>query len=444
MLRFFLILVFLIPFQKRFYQPLKKFSASLVNFEIPASFEFNFDWYVADFFLIALFVGSVRFFNWKILLEGERKYLTLFLLIALISIPFSDYPTYSLHYWRWLHLCLPAFLAYLFFSTNFTTVARVVMASSLLQCCIAIPQYFLQHSLGLKWLGEPTIVSRHYLGAHFHMADGSLSLFDHWFNVVRNSTEVIRAHGTLPHPNILGGMLVFGLLITAYLYTVSKRRKWLALAMGLQVFCLITTYSRSALFAWGLAMVIWIWIDFSKTRKLHSVTWIAFGSLALSIFCFYPQLFERGGVISYNAVAKASDMARLTMNEVAVKMIQTHPFLGVGFYNYFLAFQSIASAQEPMYIHNVYLHLATEIGIFGLVAFLVFCGALLKRGWEGRHQPAVRILFVTLVAFLAIGLADFYPLDHQQTRMVFFLTAGLLLACSATQVIPDNIQATAS
>lgn len=441
MFRFFLILVFLIPFQKRFYQPLKKFSASLVNFEIPASFEFNFDWYVADFFLVVLFI---RFFNWRMLFEGERKYLTLFLLIALISIPFSDYPTYSLHYWRWLHLSLPALLAYLFFANHLTSIAKVVMASSLLQCCIAIPQYFLQHSLGLKWLGEPTIVSRHYLGAHFHMADGSLSFFHQWFNLIRDNTAVIRAHGTLPHPNVLGGILVFGLLMTAYLYTVSQKRKWLSFTIGIQVFCLITTYSRSALFAWGLAMMVWLAVDYSKTRRLHSIAWVAFGSLALSIFCFYPQLFERGGVISYNAVAQASDMARLTMNEVAVKMIQTHPFLGVGFYNYFLAFQTIVSSQQPMYIHNVYLYLATEIGLFGLLAFLIFCGTLLKKGWKGRHEPTVRILFVTMVAFLVIGLADFYPLDHQQTRMVFFLTAGLLLCCSARQVIPDNVQPLAS
>ncbi len=426
-----ILLAVLIPFQPRLYKSLRAFSASLIqtSWSLPAYFEIHFDVFVADFLIIALIGMALR---GKLLFwEGERKYLTLFLLAALVSIFGSSLPTYPLQYWRWMHLALPAGLFFVLGhrpQIPFTALAKGVVMASVIEALIAIVQYFVQHSLGLKMLGEPTLIARNFVGSTVPIADGSRWIFDRLFHVVRDHPFILRASGTLPHPNILGGVMVFGLLMTYYLYGLGKKRGWLAAIIALQVFCLFITYSRSALYMWVLMTLLWIAVTSWKDKKLSSLIGVAGGCFLLCGALLYPQLFERGGVVSYTAVSQVSDIKRLALHEIGWKMIQAHPWMGVGFNSYMLAFQTMfeKTAAEIAYVHNVYLHIAAEIGIPGLMAFLAFSWVILMKGWRLREQPAVLTSACILLAFLGIGMVDYYPLCDPSSRVIFFLMAGIL------------------
>ncbi len=442
-----LLLVFLIPFQQRFYKFLQTFSASLVNpiWQVPAYFEIHLDTFISDFVLIALIGFSIKkgMIQWRSFFwERERKYLSLFLFFALASIVNSPFAAYPLPYWRWMHLALPAFLFFLLSRTNleegtFKKLAQIVLFISLIECAVAIPQYFIQHSLGLKGLGEPTLIATHYVGSNFPMADGSVWIFDKFFHGLRDKTFVLRASGTLPHPNVLGGFMIFGLLMTYYIYGLSKKRGLLAIAILLQMFCLFITYSRSALYAAGFATLVWIVFTSWREKKFHSLFWVAGGSFLLCVGLLYPQLFQRGGVVSYSAVAQSSDALRLTIQDVGLAMFRAHPFLGIGFNNHMLAFQTYTQGQAlpATYIHNVYLQLGVEVGLFGLLTFLAFCLFVFVKGWKNRQQPEVLTCLCIFIAILLIGLVDFYPLYVQQIRLIFFLVAGLLVAPKISKTI---------
>jgi hypothetical protein len=434
-----LLLFLFIPFQQRLYKLLRPLSQSLIDpsWNLPEYFEIHLDGYISDFVILAvIFFCTKRGIRWRSFFwEGERKYLTLFLVISLISIFNSGFASYPLLYWRWLHLALPAFLFY-FLSRkpleegNFTKIAQIVLAAGLIECAIAIPQYFIQHSLGLKGLGEATLIATHYIGSNFPMSDGSVWIFDRFFHGIRDHLYVIRAYGTLPHPNVLGGFMVFSLLITAHLYGRAKKRTWLGLALFIQMFSLFTTYSRSAIFSGAFAMVLWIAVTSWREKKINSLFWVASSSFLLSVGLLYPQLFHRGGIVSYNVVSQNSDSLRMTIQDVGVAMFRAHPFLGVGFNNYMIAFQKVAGGQAlpATYIHNVYLHLAVEVGILGALSLLAFCFMVVRRGWKNVNSPEVLTPLSIFIAFLCIGLADYYPLCVQQTRLIFFMMAGLLLA----------------
>lgn len=438
--RLILLLCLLIPFQPRLYKFLKPLSLSLMNpsWHIPEYFEVHLDAFFSDFVILSLIFYCLKkgMVQWKSFFwEGERKYLSLFLLFSLASIVNSSFAVYPLSYWRWMHLTLPAFL-FFFLSRwqleegSFGKIAKVVLASSLIECAIAIPQYFMQHSLGLKWLGEPTLIARHYVGSNFPMSDGSVWIFDQFFHGIRENLFVIRAYGTLPHPNILGGIMVFGLLMTYYLFGLGRKRGWLSAAIVLQVFCLFITYSRSALYAAGLATSLWIVLTSWREKKIHSLFWVASGSFLLCLGLLYPQLFERGGIISYNNLVQSSDALRLTVQDVGFAMMRAYPFLGVGFNNYMLVFKTFTLGQPlpATYIHNLYLHFGVEVGLFGVLAFLAFCFFVLKKGWNERQRPEIVTSLCIFIAILCIGLVDFYPLCVQQTRLIFFLIAGLIVA----------------
>lgn len=437
--RLILLLCLFIPFQQRLYKFLKPISLSMINpsWQVPEYFEVHFDAFLSDFVILSLIFYCLKkgMIQWKSFFwEGERKYLSLFLLFSLASIVNSSFAAYPLPYWRWMHLALPAFL-FFFLSRSqleegiFSQIAKVVLAASLIECAVAIPQYFMQHSLGLKWLGEPTLISRHFLGSNFPMSDGSVWIFDKIFHGIRENLFVIRAYGTLPHPNILGGVMVFGLLMTYYLFGLGKKRGWLSFAIFLQFFCLFITYSRSALYAAGIATFLWIVLTSWREKKLHSLFWITGGSFLFCLGLLYPQLFERGGIVSYNSVVQGSDVLRLTVQDVGLAMFRAHPFLGVGFNNYMLVFKTFAQEQPlpPTYVHNLYLQLGVEIGVIGLLAFLAFCFFVLKKGWDQRQRPEIVTSLCIFIAILCIGLVDYYPLYVQQTRLIFFLIAGLIV-----------------
>jgi hypothetical protein len=439
----FLLLVFLIPFQQRFYKFLQTISVSLVNpnWHVPEYFEVHLDAFISDFVLLALILWCLKkgMIQWRSYFwEKERKYLSLFLLFSLASILNSDFAAYPIPYWRWMHLALPAFL-FFFLSRidlgegTFKKLAKIVLAVALMECAIATAQYFIQHSLGLKVLGEPTLIARHFVGSNFPMADGSIWIFDRFFHVVREKAFVLRATGTLPHPNVLGGFMVFGLLMTYYLYGLGKKRGWLAVAILLQTFCLFITYSRSAIYAAGFATLLWIVFTSWREKKLHSLLWVAAGSFLVCLTLLYPQLFERGGIVSYTVVTQQSDALRLTVHDVGLSMVRAHPFLGVGFNNYMLVFKAFTQGQAlpATYIHNVYLHLGVEVGVFGLLSFLAFCLLVFIKGWKNRQGPEMLTSLCIFVGILAIGLVDFYPICVQQIRLIFFLVAGLLVNLKA-------------
>ncbi len=437
---FLYLLVFLVPFQQRLYKFLRSFSLSLIDqrWNVPQYFEIHLDAFISDFVLLGLIFWCLKKVQWRSFWEGESKYLSLFLFFALASIVNSDFATYPIPYWRWMHLALPSFLFFFLSRTHleegsFKKIAKITVVVALVECLVAILQYFSQHSVGLKFLGEPTLIAKNYLGARFPMADGSIWLLDRFFHGVRENAFVLRASGTLTHPNILGGFIVFSLMMTYYIYGAAKKRGVFSFAILLQIFCLFITYSRSAIFTAALMTVIWIVMTSLREKKLSSLIWVSAGSALLCLALLYPQIFHRGGIVSYNAVSQSSDTLRMTVADVGFAMFKAHPFLGIGFNNYMLVFSHFAKDIPATYIHNVYLHLGVEVGLFGALSFLTFCLLVLIRGWKSRHKPEVLTGLCIFMGLLVIGLADFYPLCQQEIRLVFFLVAGFL-----SRVVIDN------
>ncbi len=432
--RLFLALIFLIPFQARIYKFLKNLSLSWIDpsWQLPPYFEPFADFFISDFLILVLC-------GWALFSKKEQslnKYLIAFLLVAFLSIVLSGYGSYPIHYWRWGHLALAAFAIYAVYScqVSLKQIATVVVMSALFECAVTIPQYLSQHHLGLKMMGEPTIVSRHMIGSHFAMPESGVTSIDYMLLKGKGPANVIRAYGTLPHPNILGTFLVFSLLMTSYLYETVDKKRWVGAALVVQLITLFMTYSRAALFGFGGAALLWLVLHYLKEKRISTLwkPWMLGASV--SVLLFFPQLFHRGGVITYNTVAMHSDLMRVSMTDIAFAIIRDHPWFGVGFNNYMIAFAKYAadSSVESISVHNIYLLIAAETGLIGLGFFLLFCLSVIYRGWKARDSLESRTLLVFFLAFLAIGFVDYHPIVFQQMRLLFFISAGLLLFRGAT------------
>ena len=383
------------------------------------------------------------------LFKRETLLLSLFLFLGLQSIFCSslfNYPIIYIHFFQFL----TPFLLFLFLANGpiekeplFKATSWSLFAASCLQSVFALCQYFSQSSLRLRLLNE------HPLTATIFVPNGRRSFLDLFSDRIAENHEIYRAIGTLSHANLLGGILVVGLLFTTMLlWRHPKQRKWLAPAYFLQLSALGTTYSRSAIFAYILGTALWFfWMRNRSLRSSLRIPFLIFlSSLIVGGFFFWEQYLYRGGIVNYPAFTAASDLERLSFQNIAIRMLADHPLIGVGFEQFSLHASSLSTGNLTLMtkgtVHNIYLLIAVEMGLLALLVFLIWIGVILRNAVKNRSSTEVKILLSLFLGLLFIGCCDFYLITCQQGRLIFFGIAGLLARFSISQSSREAADAT--
>src|SRR3990167_444237 len=452
-LAFAALLLFLVPTEYKYDKLFRFFSLDLIppGLTLPKHYDKKIYFYISDFLSLGLFsflLIRMRDLKRRLFLDRGAFFLWILFSLAFLSIPVSSFAFYAIPYIRLFQLLSPillySFLANADVYTNKEAITRLLfgalIAAASLQSMIAITQYFTQISLGLHFLSEMQFSYGNIRCPCFGMSDGSRWMIDRLTDRVAPLPILMRAPGTLPHPNILGGFLMASLIASYAAFIEWKKwRPLFSLLIPVFFFAMAVTYSRAALFAWGLGTVLWYALQFKDKGKrllfdplIRKLTYLIIFSFMLSAALLFQQYTERGGVVNYNATAKGADTVRHVYCDVAYKMIARNPALGVGFTQF--------SIHSPDYLppemakdrntttHNIYLFLASETGLFSLSAFLLFIGSLLLASKKAQISSYTASLIAIFVAFLFIGGCDFYLIFAQQGRLLFFSIAGLLAA----------------
>jgi O-antigen ligase len=124
---------------------------------------------------------------------------------------------------------------------------------------------------------------------------------------------------------------------------------------------------------------------------------------------------------------------RLQLIKVASLIIQTAPLIGFGLNNFIIRLPEFWQDMGWTYwlqpVHNIYLLVAAETGIVGLVIFLWFLALTYKRKRLFRKLcPMPYVLCPSLTAILLLGLFDHYWLTLQQTQLLFTIVLGFAWA----------------
>ena len=453
----------LLPFQRRFHGCIDSWSRkiTLPDFPLPEFFSKKIHLFIIDPLIVILAI--LLFFRFKVSLreffwEGPSKYLSLLFFSALTSLCFSITSHYALQYLRLFQFSL----IFLFFNsicsarkkidiiTFIHRLAWIFIFISCLECFLGVYQYFAQHSLGLTFLGE---IDLHHFP--FHNPGKHRWLFDHMLKSDHPTELLYRASGTFTHPNIFGGFLFCSILTSFYLFMktqIRSQRIFLISVIILQTFTLYIAFSRSAILGLVFTTLIWGALQLKHIMKTHGFGSVFFRKFALlasvialsgvfGIGIFYSQLIARGGIINYNHVTTYADTERIQYLKMALDMIKEYPLLGVGFNN----FQLYENPIQPGYpghvffskVHNIYLLLASEMGLVSAGLFLLFIFAILKASWRGlacseNFQEKIFLLSI-FVGLLFIGLCDFYLIHTPHGRILFFGFAALLYSSMEKQ-----------
>ena len=301
----------------------------------------------------------------------------------------------------------------------------LVIISGVFQSILAIFQFILQHSVGLFWLKE-SLISPDISGVA---------------KIIFANHILIRAYGTLPHPNILGGFLVFS-IISTLLYIklfhhtkgranaclaedgesrrVEQFRDWKKLfhveqfarvSLVIQIFGLFLTFSKSAIIGLLLGLVYLYWEKIRKmfhrakgragvehslliSKLFHVEHFVIIVIILLAIllilfkldwFSFVEKSFiERGFYTetSLNMIGINVPPSFAELRTGKRGTIIDHPCIGLGNGQFILNIEqySPVNPQDWQFqpVHNVWLLIFSELGLIGLGLFLGFIFGIIK------------------------------------------------------------------
>jgi O-antigen/teichoic acid export membrane protein len=232
------------------------------------------------------------------------------------------------------------------------------------------------------------------------------------------------------------GAVTFGLYLVNLLavalscYLLGKKRRdriiggVMTIATTLE---LIGSGTRSAALG-GIAI---IFVLLLLTRRYKLLLGMLFVTMATLM-----ALFHR--VAALFAHDQSSVSNRLFLWREALGLIMAHPWIGIGLQQFYVYYDQLIIApsnalnSHGISVHNQYLELALESGIFWLIVALLFLFGVLYTCWrtyyiaQRKQQVLLLAAILALVANLLIGCFD-VPLDKVEGGVVLFMLVGLAL-----------------
>ena len=413
---------------KSFRENLQKILFQILIFLLPTQVAYHFwpDWafvggirvdylspaiYLTDIVLLALF------FLWALerLVGKERKIpkfskrqvvLFAIFIFSLFNVYYAQRPQVSL--FKWIKVYELAFLTIYIVDKKKTITKKLIFTplslALIYSSVIAIGQFFLQRTIGgpLYLLGErsftastPGIAKAYYLGR-----------------------ELMRPYSIFPHPNVLAGFVA----TSGFFLLKTKGSVFLKVIVGISSFAVLVLAASL-----GVWLALFIVAVFMVTYFLSPKF---FKRIALYIFFLVVLL----GLLLPIASAQFSKVnlrenisKRAELNEAAGKMLSQAPLTGIGLNNFPVLLPTVRVDTGITWflqpVHNIFLLIFVETGIFGLLIFIYFLFLSLKKSFQVVGSKGLYVFVFLLI--IITGSFDHYWITLQQTQLLLAVFAGL-------------------
>lgn len=342
-----------------------------------------------------------------------------FLLITFFSMSFAINRAVAL-FWFWkLAEGVALFIALALLPLRKKFVAWALMLAGAAEALYGFTQFLIQH-----------IDSSTFFGI------AAQDPATHGVSVIETlAGRVLRAYGTFPHPNILAGFLAVTIVV-GFLWYVTLRPSWLrvmvAVSVSLASLGLWLTFSRQAFFAVGVVLAIIIFITFFRQHFFPKEMTAAAICVLLPMMIFsllFPTLITTR-VVGNTRLEIQSREQRSALRSESMELLKTQWLTGGGIGNYTAqvyerdrAQHAERDADDYQPVHNIYLLVLNELGLFGLATFVFFIISVVAHA-----TMPWRAAFATLAI---VGLFDHYLWSLHVGILFFWLIAGLATNRSA-------------
>lgn len=205
---------------------------------------------------------------------------------------------------------------------------------------------------------------------------------------------------------------------------------------GSGLIAVVVTYSRGGMAAVGVACLLIA--AFSKIKPSLIVVVLILIVTAGSSENIRKRFSETSQPGPYGPVVDPSVEARLIAWQKAYHLIQERPFLGSGFFTFrYIQVEKYeddaarAHGHRGMAVHNGFLNILVNAGIFGFSTFLLLVFSILKQTWGAfRSIPdpywkGVALgLFAGMISLLLVNMSGTRLYDRQMVGYLWILLAA--------------------
>ena len=259
-------------------------------------------------------------------------------------------------------------------------------------------------------------------------------------NTLQQAIGLVRPTASFPNPNVFGvymsALTPIAIGLTLF-YFKGKKRILMLFISALATTGLSLTLSRGA----GLALYLsTLFLCIAKKKKILTLILIAI--VIISPFVMPKNIKQWAKGVNYNPLVLMCNQDRISIYRNTINMIKHHPFTGVGVNTFSKNYgkyktesaEKYAHTPDTIYAHNIYLQMAGEIGLLGLLAFLWFLTRIFirtLRAYRNLKDDYLKTIALSLVAcfiaFLVNGLTE-TSLYYSRVAMVFWYLIGVSLA----------------
>ena len=287
---------------------------------------------------------------------------------------------------------------------------------------------------------------------------------DYWGFATANIQNILgesndyRIAGPIGDPNYYAQIMAV-LVPIALERVLHEKNRWLRLlavwALGVTTFSVVLTYSRGGFLAMAVAILALVF--FYRPRVYH-IPVVIFAFLGFTLIAppnYIDRIFSLQEFFSTPGNLRTQDMAlrgRASENLAAYEMMASNPLFGIGLNNYDYLFNQyskqagLAVVSTERAAHNLYLEVAAETGIVGIITFvtiiLVAMSTILrarKRFMRAGEKDMAGLITGFGAGFLAYMVASIFI--HAAYPRYFYLLIGIALALElVSRTIPVQIR----
>ena len=234
-------------------------------------------------------------------------------------------------------------------------------------------------------------------------------------NMTVMNDKVTRAiTSSFDHYNSFAGYLVvvMSLIIALLLENASLGPRTVSL-FTLLIFsgtAIMLTFSRGSWLALAVSFI------FSSVLSRKKIQWFMPIFLMCIAVLFFPQIRER----LHLTFKFGGDADRFKIWAAALKMINDHPFFGMGVGTFMANFSKYLPG-KPLYAHNCYLQIWAETGVFSLISFLGFTCSIIILGVKKFIYSKDFLLLGLLAGFIGFLVRSFFDTNLYSLQLAFLL-----------------------
>lgn len=300
-----------------------------------------------------------------------------------------------------------------------------------------------------------------------------LSYSNTWFSYYDDTGDIpptLRMFSVMPDSHSFSMLMIILVPLALYYHFSSVRKseknQYLAV-LALSLLSILLSGSRGAWVGWlgALAAASYFWFykklsakvrvfkiqDFEAQKKAYKMVLRAMLLLVVLIPVSMASLNASQDVyliregraldgsrnaflhrtFSIGDMDETSNKGRLEIWRDSAVSFAKHPVLGIGIGNFPYALsEKIGASKMGSSAHNIYLHIAVEMGVIGLAAFLWILWNILDRIFilsqklrEEKHRLLSLSFFVSLVWILTYGVFDVVILNDKVLTFIVILVA---------------------